>query len=1380
MHKARILILEDQLIVAEDLARLLKESGYEVIGISDSSEAVVKTALRTSPDLVLLDIQLQGTPDGIEAARLIRNHLDPAIVYVTAHSEKGLFERARETEPDGYLYKPVSPVELIRTVEIVLFKQAMQKKLRESEQRYRTLVENSFDGIFVQKGTKIAFANARLHEMLGYEPGELIGKDHWVMYHSDYQQMIRDRAEARLRGESVIDHYEVILQTKDGVGLDGDIRAKEVFFDGELCIQICVRDISEQKRSQERFQTFVESAPFGLAIIGEDGRFKYCNPHMIDILGYSVHEIQNGASWLRRAYPDPDYRREVVATWIQDCRDAKPGAQRPRVFTVTCNDNTVKDVLFRPVQLRTGEHLMTLEDITDRKRAEERLRQSEEEFRRIVENLQDAFYRADMNGILTFLSPASERIAGYRPEEGVGRPIRLFYADPLEREEFMKLILKDGFVNNFEARLVHKDGHIVWVSTSARLYKDKQGNLAGVEGIARDISNRKKAAEAVRASEAKYRRLHETMSDAFVMADMSGRIQETNQAYQDMLGYSEEELRKLTYVDLTPEKWHSYEASIIEEQILQRGCSDVYQKEYRKKHGTIFPVELRTFLIRDETGQPSATWSIVRDISKRKTMEEALRHSEEKFRLIFEFSPLGVVHFDQTGTITECNDNLVAIIGSSRKQLIGIDAMHDVRDPNMRGAIKEALQGRTGHYEGLYSSITAPKTTPVKCDFAPILSEDGTVLGSIGIVEDITERKKAEEALFESETRFRRLMEHSPMAIAVTDMKGEVEYLNKKFGELFGYTIQDIPTLDHWWYKAYPDPQTAERVRSEWLHAMKEAEKKGMEAGPTEREVRCKDGTTCVVDFRKTVVDRWAIHTLLDITESKTQKEALRESEQMFRLLSEQSLMSVAILQDGVYKYTNQAMSDLCEYSPEEIAAWGPEEFLAVVHPADRSLVLEQARLKQTGDPAQKVNYPFRIVTKSGKTKWVEIYSKTVRFRDRSANLLTMIDITGRKQAEERLLQSQKMEAIGTLAGGIAHDLNNLLQVVLGHADMLLLREVMDEKSGRSVKAIRRAARNGADLVGRILAFSRKSDPDMKAVDLNEEVRRFDELLRRTIPKMISLEMSLAKNPLMIRGDSSQIEQILLNLAANARDAMPEGGRLVFETGYATIRDEYFQIHPGVKPGKYVLLTVSDTGHGMARNILDRMFEPFFTTKQPGQGTGLGLSMVFGIVKSHGGHITCYSEPGTGSTFKIYFPVVEEDFQPDLATTTEMPAYGTETLLLVDDEDAVRALGAEMLELAGYTVITAARGREALEIYHDRGDSIALVVLDLVMPEMSGRQCLEELLKMNPRAKVLIASGYAANGPAREARESGAAGFVGKPYDLKQILIAIRKSLDGA
>ncbi|MEW6350803.1 MAG: ATP-binding protein [Thermodesulfobacteriota bacterium] len=370
------------------------------------------------------------------------------------------------------------------------------------------------------------------------------------------------------------------------------------------------------------------------------------------------------------------------------------------------------------------------------------------------------------------------------------------------------------------------------------------------------------------------------------------------------------------------------------------------------------------------------------------------------------------------------------------------------------------------------------------------------------------------------------------------------------------------------------------------------------------------------------------------------------------------------------------------------------------------------------------------------------------------------------------------MEALGTLAGGIAHDINNLLQVVLGHADLLLQRGGQDQKSVGALRAIRGSARNGAELVKRILTFSRQAEPERKLVDLSNEVRRVQGLLERTLPRMIRVELDLEEDLPLTNADPSQVEQILLNLAVNARDAMPDGGELLFGTRSVCIPEEYGSTCPEVEPGTYVVLMVSDNGSGIEKSILDRIFEPFFTTKQPGEGTGLGLSMVFGIVKSHGGHISCDSEPGVGTTLRIYFPVAEQEGPEAVTDTIQMPAGGSETLLLVDDDEAVRTLGAEMLELAGYCVLRAANGREALQIFAREKDEISLVILDLVMPEMGGRKCLEEILKIDPAAKVLIASGYSANGQTKNVLEQGATGFVSKPFDFKQILLAVRKSLD--
>jgi len=388
-----------------------------------------------------------------------------------------------------------------------------------------------------------------------------------------------------------------------------------------------------------------------------------------------------------------------------------------------------------------------------------------------------------------------------------------------------------------------------------------------------------------------------------------------------------------------------------------------------------------------------------------------------------------------------------------------------------------------------------------------------------------------------------------------------------------------------------------------------------------------------------------------------------------------------------------------------------------------------------------------------------------------------MRDVTEHLLLTRQLFQAQKMEAVGTLAGGIAHDFNNLLQVVLGYSELVLGDEDLPDRLKEDLGRVLLAGRSGADLVQRLLTFSRKTESKPLNLDLNQRIRQTHKFLRRTIPT-IDIEMILAEDLLRVHADPSQLDQVLMNLAVNARDAMPDGGHLSIETANVLLDEEYARAHLEAKPGEYVLLSVSDTGHGMDKETLQHIFEPFYTTKETGKGTGLGLAMVYGIVKQHSGHITCYSEPGQGTTFKIYLPAAIPETQDEQPVISAMTQGGTETILLVDDEEFIRDLGRRILERHGYTVLSASDGREALDLYKKEIGKISLVILDLIMPEMGGKQCLEELLKIDPQVRALIASGFAANGPTKEAIERGARGFVSKPYNMKQMLQVVREVLD--
>ncbi|MFH0960794.1 MAG: response regulator, partial [Pseudomonadota bacterium] len=328
------------------------------------------------------------------------------------------------------------------------------------------------------------------------------------------------------------------------------------------------------------------------------------------------------------------------------------------------------------------------------------------------------------------------------------------------------------------------------------------------------------------------------------------------------------------------------------------------------------------------------------------------------------------------------------------------------------------------------------------------------------------------------------------------------------------------------------------------------------------------------------------------------------------------------------------------------------------------------------------------------------------------------------------------------------------------------------------LQKIYKAGKRGADLVKSLMTFSRKVETTYVTVNLNQEIKQVQHLLSRTIPKNIKISLRLSSELLSISADPSQLGQILMNLGVNARDAMPDGGTLTIETNNVRLGQEYCSAHIETIPGNYVLLTVSDSGQGMDKATLAHIFEPFFSTKAVGKGTGLGLATVYGIVKQHGGHITCYSELGHGATFKIYLPARQTDSDLEAPIHETIVTGGTETILLVDDEDDIRDLGATLLSEFGYNIITAGNGKEAIEIYKREGYRISLVILDLIMPVMDGRQCLTEILRVNPESKVVIASGYSESGPANGVMSAGAMGFVQKPYDIRQLLNTIREILD--
>ncbi len=521
--------------------------------------------------------------------------------------------------------------------------------------------------------------------------------------------------------------------------------------------------------------------------------------------------------------------------------------------------------------------------------------------------------------------------------------------------------------------------------------------------------------------------------------------------------------------------------------------------------------------------------------------------------------------------------------------------------------------------------------------------------------------------------------------------------------------------------------------------------------------------------------------TATDITDRKKAEDALRESEELYRVTFESipDVITVSRMEDGRYVKVNDGFCALTGYSREEVIGKTPFDLDIFVNPEDRNKMI--SLLREEGK-VSNLEIQFRI--KDGTILDSLLSAESFRYGGEDCLVAVVKNITSIKHIEKekakletQLFQAQKMEAVGTLASGIAHDFNNILQAISGYVQLMQLDAAETHPQSEYLNWISAAIERAAELTHRLLAFGREVEVELKPLDLNREVENTVRMMERTIPKMIEIQTRLADGLKPVRGSPVQLAQVLMNLGTNAADAMPDGGRLVIETENVQLDEEYCRARPGLQPGEYVLLTVSDTGCGMDKETLQRIFDPFFTTKEVGKGTGLGLFTVYGIVKNHGGHITCSSEPGQGTTFKLHLPAAAQTDDSDQAAPFEPSTEtleGDESILLVDDEPALLEAAKQYLEKYGYTVITAASGEEALAVYERKGGDIDLVVLDLVMPGMGGQKCLERLLAFDPRAKIVVASGYSADGQAKTALDRGAAGFIAKPYRLKKMLEIVR------
>ncbi|MEI7637008.1 MAG: PAS domain S-box protein [Syntrophus sp. (in: bacteria)] len=1291
-----------------------------------------------------------------------------------------------------------------------------EEAMQESEERYRLLFEEAIEGIFrTNMDGRAIMINSAMAQMLGYDsPQDAVEKttDIGSQIYADPEE--RKALIGRLMREGKITGSEVLFKRTDGSTLKvmlnfrlvHDKSGAPALIEGS-CIDITDNWLAEEalKTSEEKYRKIFEDAIEGIYQTTPDGRYLNMNPAFARMFGYASPQemIDSVTNSSHQLYVNPQDREEIVRMLHE--QDKVEGGEVEVFhrdgsrFWISFNIHAVRDT--------SGEILYfdgTNMDITKRKKTEEALRESEMLYTSLVNTIPDVILRTDVNGKITFVNDRTLEISGYSWAEIESRDILLFVS-PKDRDRMVQSLslMMEGGLGPQEYQMIMKDGREISFEVNGDLSRNKDGMPYGTVHVCRDVTERQEASASLLASKIRYQSILENTGTVMLIVDEDMTISFANAEFEKLTGYSREEA-------MGSKKWTEFVDKsdlqrMVGQHALRRSEAGLAKRSYEfcllHKDGDLRQVYLTVDLI---PGTSNSVASLL-DITELKRSESIMTTQRD----------LGIALAKSTSlqdALNLCLDAAIKATGFDAGGIYIIDpgsrnfhlaCVRGVSDrfadrvshyASSSGRAQFVIQGNPLYIEGVDELVAYNEddiiSEGIKSVAAiPIKSQD-KVIGSLNLASHVFDlipdysrnaletiasqvgtsiaRAQTEESLRESEGKFRDLAEKSMVGIYLIQ-DDLFKYVNTEFANILGYSTEEI--IDRMGAKdvIFPDdlPLVEDRLRKRISGEIKSLRYE-FRIWRKDREIRHAE----VYSSRTIYQGKPAvIGTILDITDRRKTEEELRR----LSIAIEQAAEDIIITSpEGVIEYVNPAFEKITGYARGEAIGQNPRIMKSGVHgPAFYEHLWNTIRAGNI--------WSGRITNRCKDGKLIQ-EDATISPLLTSAGKLTGYvalkrDVTEAVKLETHLRQAQKMEAIGTLAGGIAHDFNNILGAMMGYAELAKFKTV-DVKIYPYLEQILKACDRSRDLVQQILTFSRRREQEKKPVAVTPIVKEALRLLRSSLPSTVEIRQLYNARHDTVLADPTQMHQVLMNLCTNAVHAMREReGVLEVRLAQDVLSADNPAYHPELKEGAYLQLVVSDTGDGIDPAVKDKIFDPFFTTKEPGEGTGLGLSVVYGIVKDHGGIIFVESELGKGTVFTIHLPLIAADGKLEGQEIISIP-NGKGCILYVDDEEPIAAMGQDMLTSLGYDVTVRFSSRDALEAFRAHPERFDLVITDMTMPNMTGSNLAREILKIRPGLPIILTTGFSERINEEEAKKIGIREFLMKPVSFSGLALAVKRIMD--